>query len=174
MPFIMKIIKLFLLAFCLVGFSHMSVAQTSIDAEASITLGADVRVEKISDLHFGDIMGQPVGGAVRVNPSDGSVVNVSGNFQLIGNSTAAIFQVSGTSGQSFLIASGSYPAQITLRNEQGNTMIVNNFQIIPSSGNLDNTGTALIKLGGTLNIGASQPAGNYTNTTDLTVTISFQ
>ncbi|HHV02587.1 MAG: DUF4402 domain-containing protein [Bacteroidales bacterium] len=174
----MKIVKLCLLTAFLAVFSHYSAAQiffgSSIDAEASITLGVDVRIEKMSDLHFGDIMSQPVGGSVRLNPVNGSVSNVSGNFLLLGNSSAAVFQLAGMPGQYFEIAAGSYPSQITLRNEQGYTMTVDDFQILPSNGYLGYGGIMIIKLGATLHIGSDQPAGNYINTTDLTVTVSFQ
>jgi len=174
----MKIHKLFLLTIFLAGFSHFSVAQIGFDAntsaEGSITLGSNLRMEKISDLNFGDIVSQSTGGSVRLNPSDGSVSSVSGNFHLMGSSSAAIFEILGIVGQSFLIAPGSYPTQITLTNDQGNTMTVNSFQIIPLSGSLNNIGSALIRIGGTLNIGANQPAGNYINTTDLTIIVSFQ
>ncbi len=172
----MKMLKLFLFSAFLAGFSHFTMAQTtsSMDAEASITLGVEMRIEKLSDLHFGDITSQPTGGSVILNPSDGSVSSLSGNFYLLGNSTAARFQLSGAINQCFEIAAGSYPSQITLTNELGNTMTVNNFQFLPSSGNLGSTGIIEIKVGGTLNINASQPGGNYTNDSDLTVTISYQ
>jgi len=176
MPLTMKMLKLFLFFAILTGFSHLSPAQnsSSMDAEASITLGAEMRIEKLSDLHFGDITSNSTGGSVLLNPSDGSVSNLSGNFYLLGNSTAARFQLSGAINQCFEIASGSYPSQITLTNEQGHTMTVGNFQFLPSSGNLGSTGIIEIKVGGTLNINANQPGGSYTNDSDLTITISYQ
>lgn len=169
-------IVIFLFFSFLAGFSHIAVAQSSssMDAEASITLGTEMRIEKLSDLHFGDITSQSTGGSVLLNPSDGSVSNLSGSFYLLGNSTAARFQLSGAINQSFEIATGSYPSQITLTNEQGYTMTVSNFQFLPSSGTLGSTGIIEIKVGGTLNINANQPGGNYTNDSDLTVTISYQ
>ncbi|MFA5662115.1 MAG: DUF4402 domain-containing protein [Bacteroidales bacterium] len=172
----MKMLKLFLFSAFLIGFSYFATAQTSssMDAEASITLGAEMRIEKLSDLHFGDITSNSTGGSVLLNPSDGSVSNLSGNFFLLGNSTAARFQISGAINQCFEIATGSYPSQITLTNEYGNTMTVNNFQILPSSGTLGSTGIIEIKVGGTLNINANQPSGNYSNDSDLTITISYQ
>ncbi len=138
MPLTMKMLKLFLFSAFLAGFSYFATAQnsSSMDAEASITLGAEMRIEKLSDLHFGDITSNSTGGSVFLNPSDGSVSNLSGNFYLLGNSTAARFQLSGAINQCFEIASGSYPSQITLTNEQGHTMTVSNFQFLPSSGNL--------------------------------------
>jgi len=176
MPLTMKMLKLFLFSAFLIGFSYFATAQTSssMDAEASITLGAEMRIEKLSDLHFGDITSNSTGGSVLLNPSDGSVSNLSGNFFLLGNSTAARFQISGAINQCFEIATGSYPSQITLTNEYGNTMTVNNFQILPSSGTLGSTGIIEIKVGGTLNINANQPSGNYSNDSDLTITISYQ
>lgn len=176
----MRMLKLFCLTALFAGISHISAAQnpssfsTSIEGEASITLGIDVRVEKLTDLHFGDIMSQSTGGSVMLNPSTGVVTSVTGSFQLMGTSTAASFTLIGMPGQSFVIASGSYPTQITLRNEKNNTMIVNSFQFLPSSGQLGTGGTATLKLGATLNIGANQPGGNYSNTTDLTITVTFQ
>jgi len=169
-------IVIFLFFSFLAGFSHIAMAQnsSSMDAEASITLGTEMRIEKLSDLHFGDITSQSTGGSVLLNPSDGSVSNLSGSFYLLGNSTAARFQLSGAINQSFEIATGSYPSQITLTNEQGYTMTVSNFQFLPSSGTLGSTGIIEIKVGGTLNINANQPGGNYTNDSDLTVTISYQ
>ena len=176
MPLTMKMLKLFLFSAFLIGFSYFATAQTSssMDAEASITLGAEMRIEKLSDLHFGDITSNSTGGSVLLNPSDGSVSNLSGNFFLLGNSTAARFQISGAINQCFEIATGSYPSQITLTNEYGNTMTVNNFQILPSSGTLGSTGIVEIKVGGTSNINANQPSGNYSNDSDLTITISYQ
>lgn len=53
-------------------------------------------------------------------------------------------------------------------------MTVNNFQFLPTSGQIGTDGTAILRLGGTLNLGANQPGGNYSNTSDLTVTITYQ
>lgn len=176
----MRTIKLLLLTAFLAGISQIAAGQnpslftTSIDAEASITLGIDLRISKLTDLLFGDIISQTVGGSVRLDPSTGNVSNVSGTFQFLGASTAASFQITGMPGQYFEVATGSYPSQITLRNGSGHTMTVNNFQFLPSSGQIGTDGTIILKLGGTLNIGANQPSGNYTNTSDLTVTITYQ
>ncbi len=176
----MRMLKLLFLTFFLAGISQVSTAQnpslftTSIDAEASITLGIDLRISKLTDLLFGDIISQTAGGSVMLDPSTGNVSNVSGTFQFLGTSTAASFQITGMPGQSFLVATGSYPSQITLRNENNNTMTVNNFQFLPTSGQIGTDGTAILRLGGTLNLGANQPGGNYSNTSDLTVTITYQ
>ena len=176
----MRTLKFIFLTAILTGIFHMSAAQnpssfaTSIDGEASITLGIDLRIEKLTDLHFGNIMSQSSGGSVTLNPSTGNVTASSGSFQFMGTSTAATFMLTGLPGQSFLISSGSYPTQITLKNENNYTMTVNNFQFDPSSGQIGNDGTAILKLGGTLNIAANQPGGNYPNTSDLTVTITYQ
>jgi hypothetical protein len=176
----MRTIKLLLLTAFLAGISQIAAGQnpslftTSIDAEASITLGIDLRISKLTDLLFGNIVSNTAGGSVVLDASSGNLSNVSGTFQFMGTSTAASFQIIGMPGQSFVIAAGSFPSQITLTDEGGNTMTVNNFQFLPSGGQIGPDGTAILKLGGTLNIGSNQPGGNYTNTSQLTVTIAYQ
>ncbi len=175
----MKTLKILLLTTCLVGFSYVTtlLAQNQTTGysagDASITLVEMTEVTKITDLIFGDIIPHS-GGSVKINPASGEREALAG-VSLLGTSfSVASFEVTGAPSQTFSIPVGNYPTAITLKNAQNNTMTVSNFVIHPDGGQLGSNGKITIKAGATLMVGANQPAGVYTNTTDFVITVSFQ
>lgn len=93
---------------------------------------------------------------------------VSGCAELLGGGTvqAASFTVGGDANANYAM---TLPAtsSITLG---ANSMVVDSFTSSPSgTGTLDQFGNDTLTVGATLHVGASQPAGTYTGTFDVTV-----
>ncbi|WP_298195594.1 DUF4402 domain-containing protein [Novosphingobium sp.] len=109
------------------------------------------------------------GGTVSV--SQAGAASVTGDIGLVtgGTVSADSFTISGGPSRTFTISTST-----------GNTVAVGgasraNMPLAvsaPTSGTLSSAGTFALKVGGTLTVAASQPAGSYTGT--YTVTVTYQ
>ena len=156
----MNFFYLFLLLFSL-AFTTISIAQVPI------------YISKNTDMNFGTIAASSAGGTV--------VLSVSGSRTASGGIilpsftttvTSAQFTVTGEVGYSYAI---TLPSDFTLY-ESGvgpASMIINAFTSTPSVNGILTTGTETIFVGATLNIGASQTPGLYTNTAGFEVTVNY-
>lgn len=165
-----KITKLFCVAALLMGFAQSSFAQVTDVATASAVIIAPISVAKTADMDFGTLAVNTNNGTVDLG-TDGSLSVLGGVTIIGGTPTAAVFHVAGTVGESYYF---NLPASVTLSDGAlpvPNTMIVDNFVhtaslIIPAGGED-------VNVGATLNVTGSQAPGNYTNTTDLIVTVNY-
>jgi hypothetical protein len=64
------------------------------------------------------------------------------------------------------------PSSITLTSGTDN-LTVDNFVSTPATTGTLTSGAATVNVGATLNVPANAPAGTYTNSTDLTVTVNY-
>jgi hypothetical protein len=151
-----------------------SVAVTSNKTGSAAMTGVTWQVVKpltlarTADLAFGDIIAGPTAGTVVV--STAGARSATGGVTL-GRSTgvsAGQFTLNGEPAASYNLTVS--PSPITLTSSAGNTMTVTPVTTsLASSGSLPATLPVALQLGGTLNVGANQPAGNYTGTFTLTV-----
>lgn len=160
-----KMIRFFAVSLAMLAFAAATFAQVSATANATATIQAPLTISKTVDMNFGT-MAATSGGTV-VLASDNSVTPSAGVTHLGGTTTAASFTVTGISGATYSL---TIPGTITLTSGS-NTMTVNPITNT-STGNLTG-GSETILVGGTLNVGAAQPAGVYTNTTDLTLEVNY-
>jgi hypothetical protein len=65
------------------------------------------------------------------------------------------------------------PGTITLTGVPSGSMTVGTFVSNPSGTGALTAGAQTLTVGGTLNVGAGQAAGVYSNTTDMTVTVNY-
>lgn len=121
-------------------------------------------------------------GTIAISTSTGTVIlstfgsrTATGGVFLpsfTGTVTAAQFTVSGEPNYTYAI---TLPAAFTLY-ESGvgpESMIVNSFTSIPSATGSLTAGTETVLIGATLNAGASQVAGSYTNATGFDVIVNY-
>jgi len=160
--------KIFALAILMMGFSASSFAQSSATATATATLVTPIAISKTVDMDFGTLAASATAGTVVLGTDD--VATPSGGVSLVsGTPAAAQFSVTGEGTSSFSI---SLPSSITLVSGTDN-LTVDTFGSSPSTTGTLTAGAATVKVGATLNVPANAPAGTYTNTADLTVTVNY-
>ncbi len=165
-------IKIFSLAIAIIGFSATSFAQVSATATATSTIVTPISILKTADMNFGN---------VAVNANAGTVVlshagtrSASGGVTLpatSGTIAAAEFTVTGQAGYTYSV---TLPSTATTVTSGSNNMTVTAFtsNLAGGNGTLTN-GTETLKVGATLNVGASQAAGTYISATPFTVTVNY-
>lgn len=160
--------KNILLAAALAAFvaapSIANAASESTSADAVIV--APVSMTKISDLQFGNLGATTSAGDVIISEA-GARTNVDGNVSLIAGTTAtrASFTVAGANNAAVTV---TVPASTSLTGT-GTAMPVSLSSTSNGSQTLSGTGALTVDVAGTLTVGASQAAGAYTSSFDVTV-----
>jgi hypothetical protein len=151
--------------------STLSAAQNSATASASAKANiiSPITLTKVvgADLNFGDVVPGATAGTVVVTPA--AVRTSTGGVSLGNGATvaAAAFTVGGANNATYSITLPAGPVTIT---GPTSTMTVDTFTSNPSgTGTIGATGTQLLNVGGTLNVGINQAIGAYTGTFNVTV-----
>jgi hypothetical protein len=172
----MKLKKLFLLL-AIVIFTSMSNAQSNVaTSSATATIIAPIGITKAAgvDMSFGNIAVTSTSGTVILAPDDTRTASAGVNLPTSspGTITAASFDVTGAAGYTYSITT---PTTISLTHTNTtSSMSISAITKSIATGTLDgSSGTQNIKVGGTLNVDASQLAGVYSNVADLTVTVNY-
>ena len=157
----------------ILGISIPTFAQVTATATSSATIVTPITITKDVDMNFGNVAVQSTtGGTVVMTPS--GVRTKTGGVTLpatVGTVAAASFTVTGESGYTFAI---TLPAgAVTISDGGSNTMTVDNWTSDPTPTGTLTGGTATLNVGATLNVSAGQPAGTYTNASDLSVTVNY-
>lgn len=129
---------------------------------------------KVDDLDFGTIASAPTAGTVTVNALTGARSSTGGPALVGTTAQRAVFQ--GTGGILLITVSGDTSVTLT-RSGGGGTMTASLVRAASTSGGgiallggtLLPSGVQTYYIGGTLNVGANQPAGDYSGTFTLTV-----
>ena len=165
-------IRIIALAMLLLGISISTFAQVSATASASATIVTPIAINKTVDMNFGNVAVSTAAGTVIMTPTGSR--SMTGGVTLpatTGTVTAASFTVSGAANYTYSI---TLPSTATTISYLTNNMTVNAFTSSPTpTGVLSAGGTQTLTVGATLNVGASQVAGNYTSTTPFTVTVNY-
>lgn len=146
--------------------AQSNTATTSAGAAAEVVTA--IAITKTKDLNFGDVVSGSTAGTVVITPQ--AVRSATGGATLgnTGGASNAEFTVNGDAGANYSITLPS--TDVTLTSGM-NSMAVNVFTSSPSgTGTLSGGGEQTLKVGATLNVGASQPSGTYTGSFDVTVT----
>jgi hypothetical protein len=163
--------------FCLLALFYSGKEARAAEASCTATIVPAISASKNTttetggDLAFGVIIPSGTSGTVTIAPStsdrtrDGGVVLVASTYG------AASFNVYGGANTAFTIA---LPDTGSINISSGsNTMKVQRFTVYPPGAvTLDNLGQATFNIGGTLDVSADQPPGNYTGS--FTVTVAYQ
>ena len=156
----------------LTGLSISVNAQSTATASTTAVLVTPISISKTTDMHFGTVAASGTAGTVVLDYADGRTT--TGGASLPSGSTTqktAVFAVSGEGNSGFSISIPS--SAITLTGSVSGTMTVSNFVAdLGASGTLV-SGSKTIKVKATLNVGAGQAAGTYTNASDLFVTVNY-
>ena len=169
-------IRIIALALLLTGIFISTFAQggqgVSTTASGSASIVTPISITKTVDMNFGNVAVNGNAGTVVLTP--GGARSRTGGVTLpatAGNVTAASFTVGGVAGYTYTILLPSSDLTIT---DGTNSMIVNSFISSPTPiGTLGSDGTQILTVGATLNVGASQPAGNYTSGTPFSVWVNY-
>ena len=164
--------NLLALAIIVLGFAATSYAQVTATASTTATIITPIAIEKDVDMNFGNIAVSPTLGGTVVLPTSGARTKTGGVTLPVvtGTVSAASFTVTGEGNSTYSITLPS--SAITLTGPSG-TMTVENFVSTPSNTGTLSSGTQEVKVGATLNVGAAQPAGTYTNESGLFVTVNY-
>jgi len=146
------------LAASVMGANAAHAATASADARANIL--QQVTVTNTSDLDFATIVTGAVASTVVV--SSAGAVTCGAGLVCSGTTTAAGFDVTGTTGQTVDVSSD---ASVTL-NSGGNSMTAS---LATSVATIVLDGTDAFTVGGTLSVGAGQADGAYVGTFNVTV-----
>jgi hypothetical protein len=157
------------------AFSSKVSAQVSVSNTAGgeilspITLTADVPLE------FGKLAVLTGGGTVLITPASSPVVTPSGDVSLVSGTTrtAAKYTVGGAADYNYTITLPTGSVTIT-KSGGGATMTISDFNCLsvgtPSTpGGKLTAGTEVFYVGGTLHVGASQTAGLYSGSFNVSV-----
>ena len=162
--------KLFAIALVVLGIATTSFAQVTGHASTSATILTPIAITKNTDMNFGNVAINNTTGTVILATNSARSLTGGITFPVLtGTVAAAKFTVTGETDATYSI---SLPASVTLTNGT-NSMIVDAFTSTPSATGALTAGTQEIYVGATLNVGASQVAGIYTNAADLAVTVNY-
>lgn len=162
------------------GVSFALAAQTgSIALAATVNGNADalviepLSIVENSAMDFGTVSGGPGADTIVLDTAGArTVIGTSAQIIATGPGAAGNFTITGEPNQAYTV---TFSASATLGDGGGNTMTVDTFTD-NSPSPLSGAGTDTLLVGGTLNIGASQAAGNYSTTTGGTpyvVTVNY-
>ena len=145
-------------------------AQVTGTATGSATIITPISIAKNVDMNFGNIAVSATLGSVVLTPA--GTRSIIGGVTLpaaIGTVSAAQFTVSGLGTSTFSI---TLPTTYTITSGS-NTMNIDTFTSTPSGSGTLVAGTLIVKVGATLDVAASQPAGSYTNGTGFPVIVNY-
>lgn len=166
--------KLVLVGSFLLITAGASFAQTSANATASASANIiqPIAITKDADMNFGSLIPGASAGTLAL-ATDGTLTP-TGVTVVTSAHAAASFTATGQSGVAYTITLPSSAVTIT-RVSGSETMTIDNFVSDPAAGTatFDGSGTQIINVGATLNVGASQVAGSYTNLTGIQVTVNY-
>ncbi len=169
------------LAIIFIAIFGMTFAFTSVNAQNAVetaqtdaTIIAPIAITNQVGLNFGNIVALTGQETVTVSPAG---VRSSSNALSLptttpGTVTAASFTVTGLADATYSIVLPAAAFDVT---SGANTMSVGTFTSTPSvaTGGTLTGMTETLTVGATITVGASQPAGSYTNSNALTVTVAY-
>jgi hypothetical protein len=168
--------KIIILFVVLGGFAASSFGQATATATSTATIVTPISIGKDVDMNFGNVAVKAAGTVVLPANSAPTRTYTGGiTFpNVTGTVAAAQFTVSGQNDYTYSI---SLPSTLTLTRASGTeTMVVDNFVSTPTvtdAGTLSGTGSQILYVGATLNVGAAQAAGVYQNPTGFNVTVNY-
>lgn len=157
-----------IILFSFVAISAKSQTSASATVNSNATVIDPIKITKSVDLDFGNVISAYNPGSVILSPDGSRVaygVQISNTFP--GNVTPAEAIVNhGNNNYSITL-----PESFTLysQDNQNQVLTIDEFTVTPITGELID----ILKIGGTLNLVANQPAGFYTNSTGFNVTVSY-
>lgn len=140
-------------------------------ATATATVGASLLGSLASatvlNLEFGELTAGPIAGTVIMTPNGIRSSTGGVNLSLTGTSNPATFSLTGNPNATYAI---TLPPSLIISDGGSNNMVVDAFNSLPDAvGQLSAAGQQTLTIGGTLNVPANQPMGNYSGVMNLTI-----
>lgn len=163
-----------LLPFCaLVCFPFGAAQATSSRGQTQTIISQGVNISENAELRYGDFSAGTTRSRFRLNPENGTVVQLNGNaVSLGGTQTAASFTVFGTPLQTVRLTVSQNQIDLTRVNGT-ETMRVDQFRFDGGNGTRNRTlsasGSIEYKLGGRLTINPNQVGGAYIGSFNITI-----
>ena len=152
------------------GLTATANAQVTGTATGSANIITPIAITKTVDMNFGNIaVGASLGTVVLATDNTRSKTGGVTLPAVGGTVTAAQFTVTGLGTSTFSI---TLPTTYSIASG-ANTMNIDTFTSTPSGIGTLIGGSLTIKVGATLDVAASQPAGSYTNGTGFPVVVNY-
>ena len=148
------------------SFGSAASAAVTATATATAEILSTLTVTNTAGLDFGQVA---VNGAGTLRVAGDGSVTCSALLVCTGTRQTAAFDVTGTAGVAY---SAVVTAASVSLSSGVNTMTLNNFDVYFPTGTTLVGGASSFNVGGTLNVGASQPAGVYNGS--FTVSVEYQ
>lgn len=146
--------------------SAMAQSSANASATATATIITPITLTNTAALQFGNVVASTTAGTIVVS-SAGVRSATLGATAISGLPvSAAAFTVGGGANRTFTI---TLPASTTITDGTNNMTVGTFTSSLGASSTLDGSGAAALAVGATLNVNASQPAGEYTGTFSVTV-----
>lgn len=171
----MENLKFYPLLFILLGFTTVSLAQTSstATANASATIITPLTIENNRELNFGNIMASSTSGRATVDPNGTRTASGGISFlaSMPGTVSSAQFTVNGFANSTYSITLPKNNSGVVLAKEGGEDMRVVQFKhsLGSTEPTLNSSGTQTFTVGARLRVNANQAAGLYTGEFPVTV-----
>jgi hypothetical protein len=165
--------KIILVLIVIGGFSAASFAQETASATATANIVTPIAISKTTDMNFGNVaVSSSTAGTVILAPAGTRTKSGGVTLPVVpGTVTSAAFTITGQENYTYTI---SLPSTHTLSlSDNSASMVVNTFTSTPSATGTLTGGTQTVNVGATLNVGAAQKAGQYTNATGFEVTVNY-
>ncbi|MBX9880598.1 MAG: DUF4402 domain-containing protein [Sphingomonas sp.] len=159
--------KLMMLGLAGLGLSAMAApaaAQTA-TGDVSVRILQAITVSKTADLNFGRVVAGTAAGSVVV--AEDGTRTCPAALRCLGTTTGAAFAVTGTVGETVVVAIDTPTIQLTSGTNRMSVALATQTRTITLV-----AGANPFRVGGTLSVGASQAAGTYTG--QFTVSVNYQ
>lgn len=164
--------RLFLLLI-MAGFTAGAYAQATATATASATVVTPIGITKSVDMNFGNVATNGTAGTVVLAPAGSRTQTGGVTLPATGGTVAAAsFAVTGEGAYTYAITLPSTNYTVT-KAAGTETMTINTFTSTPTGTGTLASGAQTLTVGATLNVGASQVSGAYTNATGFDVTVNY-
>lgn len=155
----------------MLAFSAGAFAQATATSNAYATIITPIAITNDAEMYFGNIAVNNTAGTVVLATDDSRTVTGGCTLPAVtGTVNAAAFTITGETDATFTITVNE--ASITLSGP-GTDMTVNNWTLSLASPGTLTGGTQNLTVGATLNVGASQAAGDYVSGTPFSVTVNY-
>jgi Domain of unknown function (DUF4402) len=163
--------KFLAISIVMFAFVTATFGQVSATATATATIVTPIAIVNASNMNFGNVAVSAVPGTVVLAPA--GTRTATGGVTLpaaAGTVSAATFTVTGTVAATYSITLPSGTNTIT---DGTNNMTVGTWTSTPTPAGTLTGGTETLRVGATLNVAGSQPAGLYVSGTPFTVTVNY-
>jgi hypothetical protein len=150
--------------------ANHATAQSTATATATATIVKPIGINKNVDMDFGNIASNGAIGSVVMGTDGARTAGAGVTIPAGSTSTAAKFTVSGEGAYTYDL---TMPGTITISNSDTTTATMTVSGFTNNATNQLTGGIEVFYVGATLNLGASQPAGIYTNSTGFEVLVNY-